>query len=348
MSGRWIGQGPLVDKFENKFKSMFGNKNHCLSTGSGTDALHLSYILSGLKKGDEIIAPLFTCTATNIPFLYMGVKIKFADIDPQTMLLDYAALENAITPATKAILPVSIFGNPLDYDQLNRIKNKYGLNIIEDAACSIGASFRGKRAGNLADISVFSMHPRKFITTGEGGMLTTNNPGWAEWINSYKHFGMNGKDSLPFQEIGTNYKLSDILSAIGLEQMRIVDTLFSRRKKLASYYLELIETVSNIEVPATTINGDHAYQSFCVFVENRDEIMQDMRSKGIEVQIGTYALHRQPAFYERPDCRLTSDMEISARVEKRVLTLPLFHEMTKQDQEYIIDELTKSIVASNY
>ena len=327
----FLTEGTVTRELEELF-SKYTDTLHAIAFTSCTTGMETALRALGIGPGDEVIVPDYTYPATASVVNIVGAKIVIVDIDPQTMLLDYAALENAITPATKAILPVSIFGNPLDYDQLNRIKNKYGLNIIEDAACSIGASFRGKRAGNLADISVFSMHPRKFITTGEGGMLTTNNPGWAEWINSYKHFGMNGKDSLPFQEIGTNYKLSDILSAIGLEQMRIVDTLFSRRKKLASYYLELIETVSNIEVPATTINGDHAYQSFCVFVENRDEIMQDMRSKGIEVQIGTYALHLEPAYQ---NMKKVGNLENSTKLFNNALTLPLHKNLSQEDQEKI-------------
>ena len=137
LSGRWIGQGPLVDKFEVKFKSMFAKKNHCLATGSGTDALHLSYILAGLKKGDEVIAPLFTCTATNIPFLYMGIKIKFADIEPSTMNISVESVKRLISKKTKAVICMHYGGLPCDLDELKKLCNKFKIPLIEDAAHAV-------------------------------------------------------------------------------------------------------------------------------------------------------------------------------------------------------------------
>src|SRR5262249_5577014 len=162
------------------------------------------------KAGDEVIVPDFTYPATADAVAIVGATAVLVDVDPRTFLIDYDAIDAAITPKTKAIMPVSEFGNPLDYSALERIRKQYGLPIIEDAACAIGSAYRGVKTGNRADITVFSLHPRKFITTGEGGIVTTGNPCWAEWMDAYKHFGIVGKDAAgkpAFQRVGTNYKL---------------------------------------------------------------------------------------------------------------------------------------------
>ena len=165
-------------------------------------------------------------------------------------------------------MPVSGFGNPLDYDRLNEIKKKYNLYIIEDSACAIGAEFNGVKVGNQADISVFSLHPRKFITTGEGGVITTNNEAWYNWMNSYKHFGMNmsgaAREGIQFEIIGTNYKLSNIQAAVGLGQLKHVKVLLAKRIELANNYIKLLTGVTGVTIPATLKNGQHSYQSFCV------------------------------------------------------------------------------------
>jgi len=213
--------------------------------------------------------------------------------------------------------------------------------VIEDAACSLGARYRETYVGNLADISVFSLHPRKFITTGEGGVVATNNRGWAEWMLSYKHFGMGTHDSrvaTQFERIGTNYKLSDIQAAAGLVQMNHIDELLTRRRKLAGNYIKLLEKYPHIEIPDTTTHGEHSYQSFCVFLENRNAVMESLREQGIEVQIGTYALHMQKAFEHNPDCRV-GPMEGSKYAFDHCLALPLYHELSFEDQAYIVSKI---------
>ena len=211
--------------------------------------------------GDEVIVPDYMYPATASVVEIVGAKIVIVDVERKSMLMDYDALENAINSKTKAAIPVSIFGNPLDYNRLNRIKEKHDIYILEDAACSIGAAYGGTPVGNLADISVFSFHPRKFITTGEGGMITTNNTCWAEWMNSYKHFGTRLKTSREnshFERIGTNYKLSNLLSAVGLVQMRHVDELLDRRIELAEKYIHLFGNAKGVQIPKTTNLGKHS------------------------------------------------------------------------------------------
>ena len=247
---------------------------------------------------------------------------------------------------TRAVIPVSILGNPLDYTRLNRIKQKNNLTIIEDAACSIGASYEGKYVGSLADISVFSLHPRKFITTGEGGMITTNNDKYAAWMESYKHFGMAAADargSIRFEMVGTNYKLSNIHAAIGLVQMCHIDELLAKRRSLARNYAHLLRDCPDAKVPDTTRSSDHSYQSFCVIVEERDRVMRKMREQGIEVQIGTYALHMHRAFYDNPDCRIAGDMKGSRYAYEHCLALPMYHEMTESDQQNVVERLIRAL-----
>ena len=192
---------------------------------------------------------------------------------------------------------------------------------------------------------MFSLHPRKFITTGEGGMITTNNTLWANWMNSYKHFGMDMNNSsrsgIQFDIIGTNYKLSNVLSAIGLGQMQIINDLLTKRIELAKNYTKLLIDQDNIILPSTIENGKHSYQSFCIYVENRDYIIEMMRKKGIEVQIGSYALHMHKAFRNNANIKLIGEYVNSKYAFDHCLVLPLFHTLSFNDQDFIIDCLTR-------
>ena len=194
---------------------------------------------------------------------------------------------------------MSLFGNPLDYERLDAIKARHGVAIVEDAACAIGAEYGARKVGLHADITVFSLHPRKFITTGEGGMVTTDRDDWAAWMESYKHFGMGratAREAVVFERIGTNYKLSNLQAAVGVVQMRHIDELLARRRALAARYVEQLAGRPGVSIPPTTAGGVHSYQSFCVHVPERDRLLQTLRADGIEVQIGTYALHQHPAY----------------------------------------------------
>ena len=340
-----LTEGKVTESLEKAFTDYLGTR-YAIATTSCTTGLEIALRAIGVGPGDEVIVPDFTYPATACVVRIVGAKLVVVDVDPKTMLIDYDALEAAVTRRTKALMPVSLFGNPLDYGRLNKIKKRHGIVLVEDAACSIGAEYDGVPVGNLADISVFSMHPRKFITTGEGGMVTTNRTSLADWISSYKHFGLglHGKSNSPgFQMIGTNYKLSDILSAVGLVQMAHIGPLLEQRREQAARYVELLKDVGGVCLPETTLRGQHSYQSFCIFVEKRDAIMQRMRQMGIEVQIGTYALHMQKAFLPMDKCAFCGDMNHSKYVFEHGLTLPLFHEMTEKEQERVVDALKETL-----
>lgn len=341
----FLTEGKQTRALEDAVKEYIGCK-HVLAVCNCTVGLEIALRALGIGEGDEVIVPDYTYPATASVINIVGADIVLVDVDPETMLIDFNSLEKAITKRTKAIIPVSLFGSPLDYDRLNLIKKKHKIYIIEDAACSLGACSNGKFVGNLADISVFSLHPRKFITTGEGGLVTTNNTELAEWMNSYKHFGMDidtTRVSTEFIRIGTNYKLSNIQAAVGLVQMKHVDALLNKRRELAQNYFSLLSKSSNITFPVILNNGIHSFQSFCLFVDNRNEIIDKMREKGVETQIGSYSLHMHKAFNNNKKCYISGQLLKSEHVFNHCLTLPMYHDMIEKDQEYVVNCLLKLI-----
>jgi perosamine synthetase len=341
----YLTEGPVTAEFETTVKEYVGC-GHVIAVTSCTTGLEFALRALGIGPGDEVIVPDYTYPATADAVAIVGATIVIVDVSPETMLIDYAAIETAIGPKTKAVIPVSLFGNPLDYSRLNTIKKKFGVYLIEDAACSLGAEYNGTRIGNQADISVFSLHPRKFITTGEGGLITTDSSQWADWIHAYKHFGMAGADTRSntvFDRIGTNAKLSNILAAVGLAQMKHIATLLARRIALAENYRRLLAPHHRIILPALTQDAQHSYQSFCILIENRNRVLEKMRTWGIEVQIGTYALHQHRAFFPSDTCVVKGPLSGSTEVFDKCLALPLYHELTSEDQIYIVDKLIQAM-----
>lgn len=343
LDGGYLTEGPVTRQLEESIKDYTGCQ-YALAVCNCTVGLEIALRALGIGTGDEVIVPDYTYPATASVVHIVGAKIVIVDVDPTNMLIDYEAVEKAITNKTKAIIPVSIFGNPLDYSRLWEIKKKYGLYLLEDAACAIGAKYDGIYAGNLADISVFSFHPRKFITTGEGGMVTTNHPAWFEWMEAYKHFGMGSHGSrlgTHFDSIGTNYKLSNVQAAIGLGQMPNIELLLTKRGQLAAHYNEYLGDHPALSLPVVTPKGTHSWQSYCILVPNRDQIIEQLKTKNIETQIGTYALHMHKAFQSNSNCRIAGDMPGSRYAFDHCLTLPLYHDMTDEDQQYVVAELLK-------
>lgn len=336
----YLTEGPVTREFENRVADYCG-ATHCLAVTSCTTGLELALRALDIGPGDEVIVPDYTYPATASAAAIVGATPVIVDVDPATMLIDYNAVENAITEKTKAVIPVSLFGNPLDWDRLNAIKALYGPYMVEDAACSLGAEWKSERVGTQADMTVFSLHPRKFITTGEGGLVCANNDEWAEWMQSFKHFGMacgTDRKDVEFIRMGSNHKLSNVLAAIGLAQMDEIDEMLARRRELAAGYTKLLADVDGISFQETTLDGTHSYQSFCIQVDDRDRIMQAMRDQGIEAQIGTYALHMHEAFNEGCTSKPGSQQAF-----ERCLALPLYHEMTDRDQAEVVKVLAKAM-----
>ena len=246
LAGRWLGQGPMVDIFEKEFKRRFAKNYSVVATGSGTDSLHLAYILAGLKSGDEVITPVFTCTATNIPLLYMGIKIKFADIDINTMNISIESVKKLISKKTKAIVVVHYGGLPCDMDELSKISKKYNIPIIEDAAHALGAKYNKKNIGNISDFTIFSFQAIKHITTGDGGMLTIKNKKLEDKAKRIRWFGIDRKKKQlgiwenDVTEIGYKYQMTDIAATMGYDSLLEFNKILSHRRKIFNIYLEEI------------------------------------------------------------------------------------------------------------
>lgn len=341
----YLTEGPVTRAFEERCRAYIGC-THALAVSNCTVGLEMALRCLSIGPGDEVIVPDYTYPATAAVVRHVGATVVLVDVEPRTMLIDYDSLEEAITPRTKAIMPVSLFGNPLDHDRLRTLADRHGLLIIEDAACAMGSEYKARQTGNWADISVFSLHPRKFITTGEGGLITTNRDEWASWMHTYKHFGMTAdgtREGASFQIPGSNHKLSNLLAAIGLAQMDEVEGLLQRRRELADTYTELLVDAPGIRQAVTTAGGLHAYQTYCVFVEQRDQVMTRMREAGIEVQIGTYALSREPAYQPSDFCRWHGDLAASRTRFHTCLALPLYHELTQAQQKEVVDALNQTL-----
>jgi perosamine synthetase len=294
----WLTEGPMTREFETKLAEFVG-ANHAVAMNNCTTALELALRVLRIGHGDEVIIPDFTHPATGNIVKWVGATPILVDVDSSTYNIDAEEVEKAITKKTKCIMPVSWGGNPLNIQPLNELKEKHNLHIIEDAACSLGAEYNGTKTGTMADITCFSFHPRKIITTGEGGMAVTDRQIYAEEIRALKKFGMTKTDGeTKFTHFGTNYKLSDILGAVGVKQMEKVDKIINKRIELANYYNDLLVEVDSIRAPEKRKNTKHVYQTYAAYIEkdrSRDKLIADLRKKNIETQIGTYALHLQPS-----------------------------------------------------
>ena len=339
----WLTEGPRTEELEERIRQYVG-VDYAVAATSCTTAIELALRALEIGPGDEVIVPDFTHPATGNMVRWVGATPVLVDVDPFSYNIDPKEIEKAITKKTRCILPVSWGGNPLDIKPLDEMKEKHDFSVVEDAACSLGAECDGKKTGKMADITCLSFHPRKIITTGEGGMAITDDPTYAGRIKHLKKFGMETKDGeITFTGDGTNYKLSDVLAAIGMAQMDKIDTIIKRRIELAKQYTDLLTSVDSVRTPERKKNVKHTYQTYAIYIEKngiRDKIIEDLREKNIEAQIGTYSLHLQPS-YKR--ARKTGKLEEAEKLYRNLLALPMCHSMTKADQEYVVSELKKSI-----
>lgn len=335
---RWIGQGPKVDKFEQEFSKKFGNGNVSLTCGSGTDALHLSYLLANLKPGDEVITPLFTCTATNIPFLYMGVKIVFADVQPGTLNIDPNHVRKLVNSKTKAIVCVHYGGLPCDMDELQKIATEWNIPIIEDAAHAVGATYKGKHIGSISDFTMFSFQAIKHITTGDGGMVTFKDNGellergkrlrWFGIDRSAKQKGIWEND---IKDIGYKYQMNDISAAMGLAALEEFDDVLKLRKELFAKYEQLLNGIPGLNfIGGGYEDREHAAWMCTVTVENRDGLSKKLRENNIESAQVHYRNDRYSIFGGRK-----TEFPNMDAIEDKYLVLPLHTKMSINDVEKV-------------
>jgi len=331
-------EGKMVEEFERTVCEFTGAK-YAIACTSATTGLELALRTLDIGKGDEVIIPDFTHPATALVVQTVGATPILVDVDLESYNTNAEYIRKAVTKRTKAIIPVSIFGNPLEMDAIMSIGKKNNIPIIEDAACSLGSEYKSKKVGNLADITVFSFHPRKIFSTGDGGLITTNNRDRAELMMSIKRFGageIGGKNT--FVRWGTNYRMSDILGAVALGQVRKISQIVEDRIKKAKIYNELLSGVEEVTTPKIEDFSKSNYQTYAILIKNdkRDGMMQEMRGRNIEVQIGTYALHLLPVFM---GVKKVGDLRNSLSLSQNLLSLPLHAGLTLEQQKYVVENL---------
>lgn len=344
LRSRWIGQGPRVAQFEKEFSQRFGGHGTSVAVGSGTDALHLAYLLAGLKEGDEVITPVFTCTATSIPFLYMGVKIRFADVDPETLNINVPHVRELINEKTKAIVCVHYGGLPCDMDELQAIAKEYDIPVIEDAAHALGATYKGKNIGAISPFTMFSFQAIKHITTGDGGMLIVQDQHLVQKAERIRWFGIDrsnkqkGTWENDITEVGYKYQMTDISAALGLAALKEFDEMLAHRQQLFEEYKKGLEGTPGIKlIGAHALDRTHAAWLCTALVEkNRVGFMQTLRENKIESSQVHYRNDRYTILGGRRD-----DLPNMDSVEDNYIVLPLHMKMTKAHVQYICEVIKK-------
>ncbi|MGN6463034.1 MAG: DegT/DnrJ/EryC1/StrS family aminotransferase [Pseudolabrys sp.] len=347
----WLTHGPKVDAFEKAFAARHGVK-HAIATTSATTGLHLAVAALGIGPGDEVIVPSFTWIATANAVLYAGAIPVLADIDPATFNLDPQDVAGRITSRTKAVIPVHLFGLCAAMDELRRVLPKH-VKLIEDAACAAGASSADMPAGGLGDIGVFSFHPRKSITTGEGGMVTTNDDALAERARVMRNHGASISEQerhagpqpylLPeFGALGFNYRMTDLQGAVGLVQLARLDEFVDERAKWAAWYRQALRDIAWLRLPDEPPYGRHAWQSFVTRVDPsrapspRNEIMSRLHEAGVATRPGTHAIHMLSYYCERFGYQ-PGDFPHARDADQNSMAIPLHNRMAADDYQYVVE-----------
>ncbi|MEQ8746003.1 DegT/DnrJ/EryC1/StrS family aminotransferase [Pyruvatibacter sp.] len=352
----WVTQGPRTLEFETAVARRH-DVAHALATTSCTAGLHLATLALGLGSGDEVIVPAFTWITSANAAEYVGARAVFVDIDLETFNLDPEAVRAAITPRTKAIIAVHLFGLAAPMSELQDIAKQHNLAIIEDAACAIGTTYNGRPVGGIGDLGCFSFHPRKVITTGEGGMVTTNSELLAGRVGSFRNHGTTAGPSEAepwgmneFGELGFNLRLSDIQAAVGVVQMKKLDALLTERRKCAEQYNQLLAGTSGLCLPLGGDVSGHSYQSYVVRIDEggrnrRNAIMSFLKAADIQTRPGTHAVHMLEYYSGKYNLQ-PGDFPRAAEAQDTTITLPIFPGMTESDQRYIAEKLQTAMEVS--
>jgi perosamine synthetase len=349
----WLTHGPKVTAFEKAFAARH-QVAHGLATTSCTTALHLALAALGIGPGDEVIVPAFTWVATANVVLYCGATPVFADVRRDTYNIDPEDVRRRLTTRTKAVVPVHLFGLCADMDALQAVLPA-GVRIIEDAACASGAAYKGRPAGGLGDFAAFSFHPRKSITTGEGGMLTTNDPALAETANMLRNHGASVSEEqrhhgprpylLPeFNLLGFNYRMTDLQGAVGRVQLGKLDRFLAERRQWADWYGRELAAISWLRAPQVPEGYAHAWQAYVTYVDPdqaphcRNKIMDILQLRGIATRPGTHAVHMLGYYRERYGLR-PDDYPGARDLDANSMAIPLHNRMTPEDYAYVVETL---------
>jgi dTDP-4-amino-4,6-dideoxygalactose transaminase len=353
----WLTTGPKVKRFEEDFAGYLGC-SHAVAVNSGTAALHLALDAIGTKEGDEVILPTMTFTATAEVVLYFRATPVLVDCEPETLNLDPEQIEAAITSKTKAIIPVHIAGQPCAMDEILRIAKKHDLKVIEDAAHALPAACHGKKVGTIGDVTCFSFYATKTITTGEGGMATTENPEWAKRMRIMSLHGISldawdrytEKGSWYYEVIGPGYKynLTDIAAALGIEQLKRCDQFYEARRRIASHYNEAFADLPEIQVPACMAGMQHAWHLYVIQLNldrlsiNRDGFIKALKSQNVGTSVHFIPLHLHPFYRDRFSYQ-RGDFPQASAVFERIVSLPLYPEMTEANVRDVIVAVRKLV-----
>lgn len=343
----WVTQGPRVQEFEEKFAAYTGAK-YAVALSNCTTALHLAMIVAGIKAGDEVICPSMSYIATANSIMYVGASPVFAEVDPVTYNIDAAHAEKLITPRTKAILIVHQIGLPADIDAFKALCEKHDLKLIEDAACAAGSAYKGHKIGSHSDLVCFSLHPRKVITTGDGGMITTNNEDYYNRLKLLRQHGMSVNDRVRHTsstviiedhlEVGYNYRLTDIQAAVGIKQLERLDWIIEERRKIAHRYQDAFKNIDCVRLPVEPEGYFTNWQSYVLYLKpncpvKRNELMQLMLDKGISTRRGVMTTHRESAY---KNYKLAGPLPVSEDASDQSIVLPLYVPMSNEEIDYVI------------
>lgn len=341
--------GSYIKEFETSFAAFCGT-SHAVTVSNGTTALHLAMATLGIGKGDEVLVSSFTNMATCFAILYVGATPVPIDSEPDTWNIDPTLLAAKITPKTKAIVVVHIYGHPVDMDPVLEIARKHKLCVVEDVAEAHGAEYKGRRVGSLGDIGCFSFYANKIITTGEGGMLTMNDPEWAARARSLKALAFGTANKFIHQDIGYNYRLTNVQCAIGVGQLRKIDEILRRKREMAAFYLEAFKDTPDIQLPVEKSYAKNVYWMFNIVLKDRlagkrDGVMSALKERGIEVREDFIPYDEQDVVFQKHGIAKPDPCPVADRIGRDGFYIPSGTLISREELEYVAKNV-KEVLAS--
>lgn len=348
----YLTTGPSVTEFEKKVAEYTGAK-YAVALANGTAALHAACFAAGISQGDEVITTPITFAASANCVLYCGAKVVFADIDNKTYNISPKKIEEKITPETKAVIPVHYTGQPCDMDAIYKIANKYNLVVIQDAAHALGADYKGKKIGSLPDMTIFSFHPVKHITTGEGGMVVTNNRKFYEQLVLFRNHGITRDKNLMadyqgnwyYEQLllGYNYRITDIQCALGISQLKRLDEFIYKRRMLVERYNKAFNGIDEIAVPFLDEGCNSSWHLYVIQVENRKNVFDNLRAAGIGVNVHYIPVYKHPYYQKNGYAGI--ECKNAEMLYNHIISLPLYPGLTMKEQDYVIEKVLEFIDA---
>jgi perosamine synthetase len=345
----WLTTGPGVQGFERAVAEYVGTE-YAVAVSSGTAALHAAMFALGIGPGDEVIVPPVTFVATANAVVFQGGTPVFADVQADTLLLDPKRVEEKITPRTKGIVGVDYAGQPCDWDSLRQIADNHSIPLVADACHSLGALYKGRKVGTVADMTVFSFHPVKHITTGEGGMVVTENRHLAEKMRRFRNHGIDtdhaqrekqGTWYYEMTELGYNYRMTDFQCALGISQLHKLPVFLARRRKIAETYDQAFASVEGVEPIRNFPDTSNSYHLYVVRVKERDRLFAELREKGIGVNVHYFPVHLQP-YYRKHFGTGEGLCPVAEEAYHHILSLPMFPQLTDGETMYVVSSIEEA------